>query len=48
MKNKIWLVMVLVTTGAAVSGCIPVIIGAAGAVAVDEVLENKQGGDGLF
>ena len=30
------------------AGCAPVVIGAAGAVVADEILEQEQGGDGLF
>lgn len=30
------------------SGCTPVIVGAGVAVIADEVLENQNGGDGLF
>jgi len=48
MKNKIWLVLALVAVTGTVSGCVPVLIGAAGAVAVDEAIEQNQGGDGLF
>lgn len=33
---------------ATLNGCAPVLIGAAGAVVVDEVLEEERGGDGLF
>jgi hypothetical protein len=31
-----------------VSGCAPLLIGGAGAVVADEVIEQDQGGDGLF
>ena len=48
MKNNLFLTLALMVAGATFSGCVPVLIGAAGAVAVDEVLEQKQGGDGLF
>lgn len=30
------------------AGCAPLIIGGAGAVVADEVIEQDQGGDGLF
>lgn len=30
------------------AGCAPLIIGGAGAVVADEVVEQDQGGDGLF
>lgn len=30
------------------SGCAPLLIGGAGAVVADEVIEQDKGGDGLF
>ncbi|MCV2866510.1 hypothetical protein [Defluviimonas sp. WL0075] len=33
---------------AALSGCGAVIVGAGGAVIADQVVEDQQGGDGLF
>jgi hypothetical protein len=44
MQKIIWLVLVT----AAMSGCAPLLIGGAGAVVVDEAIEQDQGGDGLF
>jgi hypothetical protein len=32
----------------ATAGCAPLLIGGAGAVVADEVIEQDQGGDGLF
>ncbi|MGL4238287.1 hypothetical protein [Tabrizicola sp.] len=41
--------MVLLLTGMlAVSACGPLIVGGATAVVADEVIEQEQGGDGLF
>jgi len=48
MQSKICQVLVLVVVCATVSGCTPLLVGAAGAVVVDEVMEQEQGGDGLF
>ncbi len=48
MQNKLWRVLVLIMACTAVSGCTPLLVGAAGAVIVDEVMEQEQGGDGLF
>ncbi len=48
MQNKLWLILALATAGAALSGCVPVAIGAAGVVIADEAIENDKGGDGLF
>jgi hypothetical protein len=48
MKNKLWLMVVLAAASAAVSGCVPAAIGAAGVVAVDQVMEDQDGDDGLF
>ncbi len=41
----ITLALILTT---AVSGCAPLIVGAGGAVLADKVVEDQQGGDGLF
>ena len=46
MHLKFWLVLTIAT--ATLSGCAPVVIGAAGAVVADEVIEQEKGGDGLF
>ena len=48
MQNNFWRALALVVTCTAVSGCTPLVVGAAGAVVVDEVMEQEQGGDGLF
>jgi len=48
MKNKFLLILALVAAGAVTTGCAPLILGAAGAVVVDEAIERDQGGDGLF
>ncbi len=48
MLNKFWLILALTTVGATISGCAPVVLGAAGVVIVDEAMERDQGGDGLF
>ena len=48
MQNKFWQALALVVACTAVSGCTPLVVGAAGAVIVDEVMEQEQGGDGLF
>jgi uncharacterized protein YceK len=44
MRKIVWLVLVT----AVMSGCAPLLIGGAGAVVVDEAIEQDQGGDGLF
>ena len=43
MQKAIWLVLVL-----AISGCVPVAIGATAAVVADQEIEKDKGGDGLF
>jgi len=48
MRNKIWMMLVLTAATVNVAGCVPVAIGAVGAVAADKAVENKEGGDGLF
>lgn len=46
MRKTVFLAAMLALSLAA--GCAPLIIGGAGAVVVDEVIEQEQGGDGLF
>lgn len=48
MRMKYWLILALAAAPAILSGCAPVVIGAAGAVVADEVMEQEKGGDGLF
>lgn len=48
MVSRMCLGLVLLAGWAVLSGCVPVAIGAAGAVVADEAIENDQGGDGLF
>jgi hypothetical protein len=48
MQNKLWLILVLAASSAALSGCVPVAFGAAGAVIADKVVEDQKGGEGLF
>jgi hypothetical protein len=43
MQKAIWLVLAL-----AISGCVPVAIGATAAVVADKEVEKNKGGDGLF
>lgn len=45
MKMKI---VMLLTGFIAVSGCVPVVVGAGAAVVADTVAEDQNGGDGLF
>jgi hypothetical protein len=47
MKNKFWLGLVIVIAGAAASGCAP-LVAVGGVVLLDEVMEQENGGDGLF
>ena len=44
VQKMMWLALVTV----AMSGCAPLLVGGAGAVIVDEAIEQDQGGDGLF
>jgi hypothetical protein len=48
MMRKTGLALVVLMAGLMVSGCAPLLIGGAGAVVADEVIEQDQGGDGLF
>ncbi|WP_176473836.1 hypothetical protein [Actibacterium ureilyticum] len=47
MRKTFWLIAII-TAPTLLSACAPVVIGAAGAVAADEAIEQKKGGDGLF
>lgn len=42
------ILMLALPSFVALSACTPVVIGAGAAVVVDEVLEDRNGGDGLF
>jgi hypothetical protein len=40
--------LALLATSLVLSACAPVLVGGAVAVVADEVIEQEQGGDGLF
>lgn len=46
--RKTGVTLVVLMAALLVSGCAPLIIGGAGAVVADEVVEQDKGGDGLF
>jgi len=48
MQNRLWLLMAALITSTTLAGCAPVIVGAAGALIVDEAMEQQNGDDGLF
>lgn len=43
---RIWLL--LACAAVVLSACAPVIVGGAGVVIADQVMEDRNGGDGLF
>lgn len=47
MTTKITLVFALLAVPV-LSACVPVAIGVGGAIVADEIVEQEQGGDGLF
>lgn len=47
MKTALWFVLAAMLSSVTLTGCGP-LLGAAGAVAADEVVEDDKGGDGLF
>ena len=47
MLRKLPLTLALILSTLTLTGCVAA-IGAGGAVAVDSVMEEEQGGDGLF
>jgi hypothetical protein len=46
--RKTGLVMLAAVLAVTVAGCAPLLIGGAGVVVADEVVEQDKGGDGLF
>ena len=48
MQSKLGQILGILAAWAVLSGCVPLVVGAAGVVIVDKVVEQKQGGDGLF
>lgn len=48
MNRKILIVLALVAGNTLMTGCGPLLVGAAVVVVADEVSERKNGGDGLF
>lgn len=48
MPARKTLILMLVLGAAALSGCGPLVVGGAGVIIADAVVEDQQGGDGLF
>jgi predicted small secreted protein len=48
MMRKTGVALVVLMAALLTSGCAPLLIGGAGAVVADEVVEQDKGGDGLF
>jgi predicted small secreted protein len=48
MMRKTGLMVLVTLLALTTAGCAPLLIGGAGAVVADEVIEQDQGGDGLF
>lgn len=48
MQKNLGLIIVLLMAATTLSGCAAVAVGAAGAVVADKVVEDRNGGDGLF
>ncbi len=42
------MLLLVICTAPMLSGCVPVVAGAGAAVIADEVMEDQNGGDGLF
>lgn len=47
MQKTGWMAL-LALLALTIAGCAPLIVGGAAAVVADEVIEQDQGGDGLF
>jgi hypothetical protein len=48
MQTTTWKALAALITIATLSACAPLLIGGGAAVVADEVVEQDQGGDGLF
>lgn len=48
MLTRLSTILVSLACIAALSGCVPVVIGAGGVIAADTIAEDREGGDGLF
>jgi hypothetical protein len=48
MGMRLWGIVLGLATLALLSGCAPLIIGGGGAIIADQVVEDQNGGDGLF
>jgi len=46
--TRLLTVVAVIVSGALLSGCGALAVGAAGAVAADKIYEQEKGGDGLF
>ncbi len=47
MRTKIWVALAMLMAVTGLSGCAAALVGA-GVVVADEIVEDRQGGDGLF
>lgn len=48
MMRTILILLGLLTATVAVSACVPLAVGAGGAVVADQIAEDQNGDDGLF
>ena len=48
MPQTLLKALAALATVATLTACAPLIVGGAGAIVVDEAIEQDQGGDGLF
>lgn len=48
MRLTFWKAVLALTVAATLPACAPLLIGGGAAVVADEVIEQDQGGDGLF
>ena len=48
MRQKLATLALLIAAPFALSGCVPLVVGAGGAIAADTIAEDRNGGDGLF
>ena len=48
MRTSFLCLALLIAAPFALSGCVPLVVGAGGAIAADTIAEDRNGGDGLF
>lgn len=48
MRKRLWTAVGAVSVVALLSACVPLVVGGAAVVVTDQVMEDRNGDDGLF